>query len=169
MKRSTDASYVDLLRFYASEAALLDRRDLVAWLDVFTEEVTYRLYTWERRQVKRAGPGSSENVPVLLLSDDREFLHKRVRRLVETDLAHAERPMSLTRHLITNLRVHEEGDSLSAETDFVVFQSRLQEDRHQFYGSRRDLLVVEDDRIRVSQREVFLDQFILDRTVSVLF
>jgi 3-phenylpropionate/cinnamic acid dioxygenase small subunit len=105
----------------------------------------------------------------LLFEDDKPFLALRVQRL-EGRLAHAERPPSTTRHLITNVIVEPaEGDEVEVRTSFVVYQVRPGLADQLFFGKRQDRLRKVAGEWRIARRLVTLDQNPLPRTLTIFF
>lgn len=156
--------------FYADEAALLDDRALVEWADLFTETAAYELFGLEKRQLQRSKKASVVNPSILLFRDDKAFLQLRARRILETTLAHAERPPSASRQLITNIRIlDDDGDTIGVRSSFVTHQARLDFDEFTFFGRRLDRLRRVPEGFRIERRTVHLDQFILARSLTILF
>jgi 3-phenylpropionate/cinnamic acid dioxygenase small subunit len=160
---------VEVERFLYFEAHLLDERRFYAWLDLFVDDATYTISV--REVVQRADEGIA---PVALAEppltvDSQTFLTTRVKRL-ETHLAHAEQPPSLTRHLITNVLIHEDrDDELRVSSNFQVYQARIDISEHVFYGKREDVLRRVDGKLRIASRHVVLDTSLLPRTITVFF
>lgn len=156
-------------RFLYEEAWLLDERQLHRWLDLFAEDCRYSLWLRETTQGREEGipPPTEARTPVF--DDDKGFLTVRVRRL-ETRLAHAEQPPSFTRHLITNVLVHDvEPDEVTALSAFLVYQSRIDISEHTFYGKREDRLRRGDRQWKIARRRIVLDTMTLPRTITVFF
>ncbi len=91
-------------QFLYAEAWLLDERRFEEWLALFADDARYALHVREVAEPPDASAGAGARLSPPLFEDDLAFLTLRVRRL-ETRLAHAERPPSITRHLITNVVV----------------------------------------------------------------
>jgi len=81
--------------FLFHEAELIDRWELAAWLDLFTDEAIYWL--------PLAPDQSSGHDQVSHIYDDRRLLETRVRR-AQHALFHAQKPPSRTVHLVGNVR-----------------------------------------------------------------
>src|SRR5213593_246047 len=99
---TSTGSRVELLleveRLVAREAYLLDERRFHEWLELFTNDATYAVSV--REVVQHEGGGGLYQYPEApVFDEDHEFTTVRVKRL-ETRLALAEQPPSLTRHLI---------------------------------------------------------------------
>src|SRR5215216_2246296 len=91
-------------QFLYYEAWLLDERRLHDWLALFTDDARYSLQVREVVERSDEGGGTGVRLSRPLFEDDLAFLTLRVKRL-DTRLAHAEQPPSITRHLITNVLV----------------------------------------------------------------
>jgi 3-phenylpropionate/cinnamic acid dioxygenase small subunit len=161
---------LEVERLYATEAYLLDERRFADWLELFTEDATYAVGLREAVQLREEG-GPVRPYPELPLYDeDHTFTAIRVRRL-ETRLAHAELPPSLTRHLITNVLIHDasSSDELQVASHFQVYQHRPGLAEHVFYGKREDTLRRTDAGWRIAARRVALDATILPAILSIFF
>jgi len=101
---------------------------------------------------------------------DRAFLGLVVERLA-TQQTYAERPPSITRHLITNVVVAatERADEVAVHSCFVVHQVRVGRFEQAYYGARQDRLRRGDAGWRIVRRTVTLDHSPLPRAVSILF
>jgi dibenzofuran dioxygenase subunit beta len=155
-------------QFLFHEAGLLDERRLHEWLDLFTDDVKYSVYV--RAKIQRGSENQSiGSAPAeILYEDNKEFLTLRVRRL-ETGMAHAEKPPSITRHLITNVRIKEYSDQVTARSNFQVYQARLELDDFTFYGQREDRLRRANGAWRIAERTTILDHILLPRTLTIFF
>ena len=83
--------------FLYDEAELLDTWRLDAWAELFTEDAIYRIPALDN-------PSRDPDNSLFLVNDDLPRLQSRVRQLLG-DTAWAENPRSMTRRLITNVRV----------------------------------------------------------------
>jgi len=88
-------SIAEIEAFLVREAELLDRWELAAWLDLFTEEAIYWLPI--------SPDQTSGHEQISHVYDDRRLLETRVRR-AQHALFHAQKPPSRTVHLIANVR-----------------------------------------------------------------
>jgi 3-phenylpropionate/cinnamic acid dioxygenase small subunit len=85
-------------------------------------------------------------------------------------MAHAEKPPSVTRRLITNVEVlGDDGPGIAVLSNFVAYQARLDIDEFTFYGYRDDLLRRADDELQLVRRIAVVDQFVLARSLTILF
>jgi len=155
--------------FLFEEARLLDRWELHAWLDLFTEDARYWMPMREMLPPSERSPEPGE-LAYTLFDEDKSSLVARVRRL-DTGLAHVEEPRSLTRHLISNVLVRETDtpDEVIAESNFSVFQVHRRDHEYHYVGSREDLLRRVDTAWKIASRKVYLDQLVLPRAISIFF
>ena len=160
---------LEVERLVAYEAYLLDERRFHEWLELFTDDATYAVSVREVVQ-HEAGAALYRYPETPVLDEDHEFTTVRVKRL-ETRLAHAEQPPSLTRHLITNVLVHDGGsdDELRVSASFQVYQHRPGLSEQVYYGKREDLLRRIDGHWRIASRQVVLDTSLLPGTISIFF
>ncbi len=147
--------------------ALLDQERFAEWIALFADDARYTLLERAKVQVRGADAGTaSEQV---LYDDDKAFLALRVKRL-DTNLAHSERPASITRHLITNVQVaDEEDDTLSVRSTFMVHQARLETDDYSFYGKREDRVRQVGSGWQIVRRRAVLDHIHLPRVITIFF
>jgi 3-phenylpropionate/cinnamic acid dioxygenase small subunit len=156
-------------QFYFAEAKLLDERLLEDWVELIEDDGTYQLSIHEKLLYRASPSGPEADHTEIVYTDDKAFMRVRIRRLLETSLAHAEKPPSITRRLIANVRVTDSVDGIVATSNFLVFQARFHIDETLFVGTRRDILVRSEDGLRIGHREVLLDQFILARALTTFF
>jgi 3-phenylpropionate/cinnamic acid dioxygenase small subunit len=160
---------IEVERFLYYEAYLLDERRFYEWLDLFADEATYTISVREAVQWADEGIAPIPIAEPPLTVDGQPYLTTRVKRL-ETHLAHAEQPPSLTRHLVTNVLIHEDsGDELRVSSNFQVYQARIDISEHVFYGKREDVLRRVEGHLRIARRHVVLDTSLLPRTITVFF
>jgi 3-phenylpropionate/cinnamic acid dioxygenase small subunit len=160
---------VEIEQFLYREAYLLDERRFRDWLGLFADDATYVISVRESVQRTDEGifPFTLAEPP--LVAEGLDFLTQRVKRL-ETHLAHAEQPPSLTRHLITNVLVQEErGAEVMVASNFQVYQARIDISEHVFFGKREDTLRRSNFGWRIARRHVVLDTSLLPRTLTILF
>jgi benzoate/toluate 1,2-dioxygenase beta subunit len=104
--------------FLYREARLLDRRDLQAWLDLFTEDAQY----WVPLREAYRDPDAELNI----IFDDRQRLAGRVGRL-ESGVAYAQDPPSRTARLLGNITVDRAGGGFATEATFFLYELRAGE------------------------------------------
>jgi len=97
------------------EAALLDARELRAWLDLFAKTSTYWVPLLERY--------SDPDAELNLVYDDRSRLGERIDRL-ESGIAHAQDPPSRTVRTIANIVVSRRDFGYRCESAFMLYELR---------------------------------------------
>jgi p-cumate 2,3-dioxygenase beta subunit len=103
--------------FLFHEAELLDRWQLDAWASLFTDDGQYLVPPTDM-------PDGDPGQHLFLIYDDRHRLGERAKRLGKKT-AHAEFPHSRTRHMISNVRIRQNGgDAVHATCNFVVYRSK---------------------------------------------
>jgi len=162
----SDAEYLEIQRFMFHEAALLDRREFMAWFELLTDDIGYRVSAQVTHQ--------SETGPVYyaIIDEDAESLTLRVRQLAEPRLTRAENPPSLTRRFVSNLEATYAAppDTFVVATNLLVHRvrSRAQE-TGTYVGGREDVLRRSDGKLRLASRHVKLDHTTLhDGSMSTL-
>lgn len=136
--------------FLYREAALLDRWQLMAWTELFTDDGEYLVPSTDLPA--EAEPSSS----LYFIYDDRFRLEQRAKRLTKRT-AYAEFPPSKTRHTISNVRVLEDsGDQVTAECAFVVYRAK-REYLDVYPGVAEYLLVRSGNDFRIRRKRAVLD------------
>jgi len=136
--------------FLYEEAELLDNWQLMEWAALFTEDAIYRAPALD-------DPGRDPESSVFLINDDLPRIKSRARQLLG-DTAWAENPRSMTRRLITNVRVVSlEGDTIRATANFFIQRSRM-ERIVTYVGQYRYKLVRAGASFKFAERIVILAQ-----------
>lgn len=162
----SDAEYLAIQRFLHHEAALLDRREFMPWLDLLADDIGYRVSVQLAQQAED-GPQH-----YAIIDDDADNLALRVRQLANPKLTRAENPPSLTRRFISNLEATHAAppDSYTVVTNILVHRvrSRAQE-TGQYIGARHDVLRHVGGVLVLARRDVQLDHTVLhDGSMSTL-
>ena len=156
--RPGDPRYNEVLDFLNEEAELLDDDRLDEWLQLLTEDVSYRMPV---RATLQRGHGTGFSPEVTLFDDDKPRLTFRVRRIMESPNAHIERPATRSRRFVTNVRTHEHRGELLVRSSLLVLQSRWNRSDYDFFSAQRnDVLRRIDGDLRLAQREILMDQTI---------
>jgi 3-phenylpropionate/cinnamic acid dioxygenase small subunit len=170
-------------QFLYREARLLDERRFHEWLELFTDDVRYRMAGRSNRYPKSSkaiaildpdryveeGPAQEDELAIL--DETKETLAGRVARL-ETGMAWAEDPPSRTRHLITNIEVEPGAapSELKVYCNFILYRSRSETEQDFYVGARREFLRRVEGRLKISSRKLILDQnVLLAKNVSIFF
>jgi ethylbenzene dioxygenase subunit beta len=156
------------------EARLLDERRFHEWLEMFTEDVRYRmpLRSVHYRAGSKAVNAGLDNPPpeisdvgaedeIAVFDDNFDFLSKRVARL-ETGSAWAEDPPSRTVHLVTGVEVEPRGEGeVNAYSVVLVHRVRLEADEDTLVARREDVLRDVGGTWKIASRTIFLDASVL--------
>ena len=148
--------------FLYAEAALLDEWKLDEWLKLLTEDAIYRVPSNDR-------PDADPKDTLFIVADNIDRIRARVVRLKDRN-AHAEYPPSRTRRLISNVRVMgQQGDTVKAEANFVVYRFRRDERIREYVGRYRYELNAAGGQLRIARREAIIDAMELGSLGSVSF
>ena len=162
----SDAAFLEVQRFLNREAALLDRRDYMAWFDLLTEDVKYVVTA----RVSR--PAESGPIDYAIIDEDAEALRLRILQIGDPRLTRAENPATLTRRFVSNFEVGVAAtpDDYVAHNNLLVYRQRGTAPDGDFYaGQRRDVLRRDGVSLRIADRLVRLDHNVLfDGSLSVI-
>ena len=162
----SDAAFLEVQRFLNREAALLDRRDYMAWFDLLTEDVKYVVTA----RVSR--PAESGPIDYAIIDEDAEALRLRILQIGDPRLTRAENPATLTRRFVSNFEVGVAAtpDDYVAHNNLLVYRQRGTAPDGDFYaGQRRDVLRRDGASLRIADRLVRLDHNVLfDGSLSVI-
>jgi 3-phenylpropionate/cinnamic acid dioxygenase small subunit len=149
--------------FLYLEAELLDERRLREWLELFTDDVRYWMPVRHNPLERPAEVTEELSKPgeSFYFNDNYETLRIRVEK-VYAKTAWAEMPPSRTRRLISNVRVKQDaGGALHADSNFIVYRTRMEKDEDFFVGTRKDILRRVNGGFKIARRTIILDQAIL--------
>ena len=136
--------------FLYEEAELLDNWQLEEWAALFTADAIYRAPALD-------DPSRDPANSVLLINDDLPRIKSRARQLLG-ETAWAENPRSMTRRLISNVRILAvEGDAIRATANFFIQRSRM-ERTVTYVGQYRYNLVRAGASFKFAERIVILAQ-----------
>ena len=126
--------------FYREEAAALDEKRFHDWLDLFSTTPT----TGCRSAAPAPSTSSTKNSPPRTrwpTSTTTRPCSRCALRKLDTGYSWSEDPPSRTRHVITNVRVIEDNaEDIVAETNFILYRTRLNSEEDMSVGMRRDRL-----------------------------
>jgi 3-phenylpropionate/cinnamic acid dioxygenase small subunit len=146
--------------FFYFEAELLDDRRLRDWLDLLTDDVHYWMPVRHNPLERSADLNDELSKPgdVYYFNDTKDTLKVRVERVYAKN-AWAEMPPSRTRHLVSNVRVKNDGGSeIEVQSNFLCYRTRLEKDQDLFVGTRHDLLRSTHGNFRIARRKIILGQ-----------
>lgn len=150
--------WMEICRFLADEAALLDRRAFADWFALLTDDIVYRITTHVIRP-RENGERQHE-----IVDEDWESLRLRVDQLADPRLTRAENPPSLYRRFVSNIRTNhmDVPDSFAVEANLMVYKNRPSNREIELYvGERHDVLRRVEGQLRIASRLVRLDQSVL--------
>ncbi len=136
----------DLLFDYA---ALIDAGDFEAWLDLFTEDASYRAVPREN---------FDRGLPVALIyCTNKNMLRDRIVSLREAN----EYNFHYDRHLITNVRVRALAEAeWQVDANYAVMQTDMEGNSRLFsVGRYQDRVRVEEERLLFCEKLVVIDNF----------
>ncbi|MFE2089165.1 aromatic-ring-hydroxylating dioxygenase subunit beta [Streptomyces sp. NPDC059460] len=157
-------------RFLQHEAAALNDERYEDWLAMITEDFDYRMPT----PVLRDDPTQPRHSDRSLLAwESIHSLRLRFQR-IQTDFAWADRPPGFHRRHVTAVRLGERSETGPGDwivhSDVLVFRSRAPEGTTITSATRRDVLRLEGDGLKLARRTTYVD---LDRVdlaqIALLF
>lgn len=155
--------------FLYEESGLLDDHCYEAWVNLFTEDATYRIPV--RRNVSGAALSKETAGPdeIAHVDDDKSSLVGRIKR-IKSGFAWTEQPASRTRRIISNVRVYETDDPsrFFVRSNFVCYMSQHDYVSETFFGEHQDILFrMAVDDYRIERRLVLLDQNVIDSNLAI--
>jgi 3-phenylpropionate/cinnamic acid dioxygenase small subunit len=150
--------FVDIQRFLFREAALLDRREYIAWLALATEDIQYRVTAAVARDA------ANEAADYAIIDEDITSLKSRIDQISNPRLTRAENPPSLTRRVVSNIEAYhsERQDEFSVISYLLAYRSRPSIPEGGFYvAQRHDTLRRSGTEWRLARRNVKLDHIML--------
>ncbi|BBL80734.1 hypothetical biphenyl dioxygenase beta subunit [Rubrobacter xylanophilus] len=156
----TNDTHQEVHQFLVWEAELLDSRRYQDWLDLFAEDVVYRMPV---RITKAHTLEGSILDGMDHFYEDIYSLRKRVQRF-ETEHAWTEDPPSRTRHFVSNVRVYprESDREYTVKSYVLLFRSRGDTRDPDFLSAERtDVLRRSDGGFKIARREILVDESVL--------
>lgn len=172
-QQTTETSELELhyecVQFYNREAELLDEKELEAWLETMTDDVTYDMPIRVSRE--KGAERSEFSEAGFNYREDRSTLEARVERF-QSEFAWSEDPPSRTRHHVSNVRVDDvDGDEVRAKTNLLLFRGQGEDSAGTVLSAERhDTLRREDGELKLAARDVYLDHTVLPmKNIPVFF
>lgn len=110
---------IEVEDFLFREAALLDQWRLPEWADLYTDDAQYQVTSLSSDDPFNDQPDTG----IFLIADDKEQIRLRAERLMKKT-AHCEYPHSKTRHMVSNVRILEDGPKPRAAANFVTYRTK---------------------------------------------
>lgn len=157
---------LEIQRFLAHEAKLLDDNALEQWLDLLAEDIHYVMPV--RETIPKGPDRPSSEASFALFDDDKSSIRLRTRRIL-SNVAPTESPPPLTQRLITNILIDpsDKADEYNARSNFLVHIERRGRHVSMFIGSREDVLRRTPEGWKIASRRVLLVQSVLPMTISI--
>jgi biphenyl 2,3-dioxygenase subunit beta len=157
---------LEIQRFLAHEAKLLDDNQLEQWLDLLAEDIRYFMPV--RETIPKGPERPSSEAAFALFDDDKSSIRLRTRRIL-SNVAPTESPPPLTQRLITNILTDpaDKADEYNVRSNFLVHLERRGRHVSMFVGSREDVLRRTGEGWRIARRHVLLAQSVLPMTISI--
>jgi PAH dioxygenase small subunit len=148
-------TWLEVHHMLVAEAELLDDRRFEEWLGLMTEDIEYTAPV----RVFKKNPGPDVVDANLLFDENLTSLTLRVKRL-STDVAWAEDPPSLTRRMVSNIRVRPaDSDELGVKSNLLLFRSRGGGGQHDIVcAQREDRLRRVEGALKIARRRIVFDQ-----------
>ncbi len=161
----------EIEQFLYMEAELLDTRQFNEWIELIADDIHYHMPI--RRNVKfgeQQRENSDASSEISWFDEGKRTLAGRVRQ-INTGVHWCEEPFSRIRHIISNVRIVEvNGDEVRVNSNFFVWQNRLQTEVNMFVGRREDVLRRDPDTgWKIAKRLILLDQNVLLAKVVTTF
>jgi len=150
----------EITNFLNHEAHLLDSRRFQEWLDLLTEDITYRM---PLRVTREAKDGSNIVNNMTFFEESKTSLTTRVKRLSTTS-AWAEDPAARTRHFVSNIIIESgsKPDEVHVRSHFLCMRSRGSDiSVEQIFGERLDVLRKVNGQWKIASRTIHPDQVVL--------
>lgn len=152
------------------EARLLDEERFREWLDLISDNISYRMPVTSRRFRKdRSSPLSVGEGDIF--AEDRGQLRLRIDRL-ESGLVWAEDPRNHVRRVISNVEIRQGVSDYQADVISIVtiHRSRIDGQERRLVARRNDVWSESDSRWRLESREIELDHTVVpDSNLNVFF
>jgi p-cumate 2,3-dioxygenase beta subunit len=151
MNARTTQRRLDVEDFLFHEAELLDSWRLPEWAELYSDDARYEITSLSATDPLHADPSKS----IFIVADDKERLNLRASRLMKKT-AHCEFPHSKTRHMISNVRVVEDGDAVRTKANFVTYRTKSGR-TSRYMGEAHYLLEPVNGGFRIKHKRCVLD------------
>lgn len=149
--------YQDGIQFFLDEAEVIDNGMFREWLELMTEDFTYKIPVRVTRE-KAAETEFSELASHM--DETKSSMETRVTRAY-SEYNWAEDPASRTRHFLTNFRARMDSDSeteLHYKINFLLYRGKFDLPTFQFLsGERHDTIRLMEGKWKLSKRLILLD------------
>jgi 3-phenylpropionate/cinnamic acid dioxygenase small subunit len=164
------AIQLEVEQFLYFEAELLDNRRFADWYLLCAEDIHYWMPTRRNRTSRELDRENATRGEASHFDENKRSLGWRVAQLA-TGKHWAEDPPSRTRHLVTNVRIENNGggNEFSVRSNFICYKNRLEDEVDIWAGERQDVLrLIEPGAWQIARRRILLDQnVVLSKNLSV--
>lgn len=166
-QNSAIALRLEVQDFFSFEAELVDTRRFEEWLELFADELRYRM-----PMVRNLAHHSidaeylTKPLDVFWFDEGKETLSTRVAQ-IRTGVHWAEEPLSRTAHIVTNIRIADLADlpddpqELRVHSKFLIHRNRNADEEDTLIGSRNDLLRRNGKSWLITERTFYICQSVL--------
>ena len=160
----------DIQQALHHEARILDEERLTDWLDLLTDDITYRMRLTSRRFRKdRSAPLKVGHG--YIFDDNRDRLALRIKRL-QSGYVWAEDPPNMVRRQVSTVEIlpGEREDERQVHSVLALHRSRIDSQTRYLIAGRADCWRNVDGRWLLSRREISLDHSTVpDTNLNVFF
>jgi len=140
-------NYLTLTQFYQNYAAIVDRGDWDAWIDLFTEDCRYKVQTRENYD---------RNLPMAVISlSSKGMLKDRVYGVTETIYHDPYHQL----HMVSSPLIIDESDTLIvAQANYTVFRTKSNGIAEVYnVGRYQDRIRITDQGLKIESRHCIFD------------
>jgi len=157
----------EVQEFLYREADLLDERRYEEWLEIFSDDLQYRLPIARNLRAQQiAGEYLTGPLDVSWVDDGKSTLARRVAQ-IRTGVHWAEEPLSRTAHIVSNVRVVsalpsvDDAREVEVSCRFLVYRNRNADEEDTLIGRRSDTLRRNGASWLICRRMVYVAQSVL--------
>ncbi|WP_102027619.1 aromatic-ring-hydroxylating dioxygenase subunit beta [Salirhabdus sp. Marseille-P4669] len=153
--------YFEITTFLHQESYYLDHKQFKEWLELFTDDVDYRMPL--RETVEGGLSAQTIATDSSYLEETKVSLKTRVNRLY-TKSAWVENPTTRQRHFISNIIVEptESPDEWKVKSYFLFKRSRAStHELEELFGERHDIIRNIDGEWKIASRIIYPDQTVI--------
>lgn len=162
--RALQSLVFEVEQLFYLEAALLDDGKYAEWLELLTPDIRYQA---PQTEFTDHADHELDSIGAHHFDEDMTSLKNRIGWLL-SGLNNSERPPSVRRRLITNVRLLKQGDDgrIDVASNFLVWQSRWDDNSVLYVGQRLDELVRTNDELKIASRTIYLANPVLPRSLT---
>lgn len=150
----------EITNLLIDEAYLLDHRMYKEWLNLFTDDIVYRMPV---RVTTDNKDGSNLAADMSYIEENKQGLTTRVERLY-TKSAWVDNPATRQRHFVSNFKIAPgaDPDEFKVRSYFLFKRSRSSDpNTEQIFGEREDIVRKVNGEWKIAARTIYPDQAVL--------